>query len=282
MNNPNESVHKLREALKGVIRVADRKTDEFDAAHAALAATATQASAEQPAGYVRAPHYRGYANLGTGQYLLNHSRSGEVVSLVISVATDEEKAGRVVGDERANPTHVMLQPEAMAVRIDFTTVAGLDALENQLRKLRAEHFAPPSPQPVAESGAQNAAAIISILQAKVARMEEQQNGYRPDYLLNGTRFKLNFSPRGNVDVFHGYAKELQGQWVALVPASDDSHLAPAAALQPVAGLTDADIVRIWESHITPVFEMRGINPVVFARAIERHITGNAGDQKGGA
>lgn len=73
------------------------------------------------------------------------------------------------------------------------------------------------------------ATIIEILQARIKRMEEQQNAHRPDFLLNGTRFKLNFSARGNVDVFHNYASELQGRWVALVPAEDDMHLAPTAA-----------------------------------------------------
>jgi cell division protein FtsB len=73
--------------------------------------------------------------------------------------------------------------------------------------------------------AENAAAVSSILNARIKRLEEQQNGFRPDYLLNGARFKLNFSTRGNVDVFHNYAAELQGRWVALVPAEDDMHLA---------------------------------------------------------
>lgn len=72
---------------------------------------------------------------------------------------------------------------------------------------------------------QNAATINSILQAKVQRLESQQNAHRPDFFLSGTRFKLNFSSRGNVDVFHNYTKELQGRWVALVPAEDDVHLA---------------------------------------------------------
>lgn len=56
----------------------------------------------------------------------------------------------------------------------------------------------------------------------------------------------------------------------------------APAIEPVARLTDADIERIWQAHVVPVFGMSGINANVFARAIERHLTGNAGDQKGGA
>ena len=79
------------------------------------------------------------------------------------------------------------------------------------------------------SAIQQAKTVTEILQARIKRMEEQQNAHRPDFLLNGTRFKLNFSTRGNVDVFHNYASELQGRWVALVPAEDDMHLAPTAA-----------------------------------------------------
>ncbi len=38
MTRPNEITRGLYEALKGVVRVADRKTDEFDAARAAATA----------------------------------------------------------------------------------------------------------------------------------------------------------------------------------------------------------------------------------------------------
>jgi hypothetical protein len=34
-------------------------------------------------------------------------------------------------------------------------------------------------------------------------------------------------------------------------------------------LTDEQISDIWEAHIVPVFGKNGINPIVFARAIER-------------
>lgn len=66
--------------------------------------------------------------------------------------------------------------------------------------------------------------IEGIQAATIERLRGQQDQQRPDFLLNGTRFKLNFSTRGNVDVFHNYARELQGRWVALVPAEDDMHL----------------------------------------------------------
>ena len=101
---------------------------------------AMYSAAEAPEALVIAPHYRGYAELGKGQYLINHSESSQPAELVISVATEQEKSGRIVGDERENPPGTLLQPNAMAVRIRFDSVVGLDTLEGQLRKLRAVHF----------------------------------------------------------------------------------------------------------------------------------------------
>ncbi len=86
--------------------------------------------------YVAAPDYRGYAHLGTGQYLLNNCGD----ELVISLATESEKVGRTVGDTRENTPGDMIQPEDICVRIRFENVAGLDALEKQLRYLREECF----------------------------------------------------------------------------------------------------------------------------------------------
>jgi hypothetical protein len=34
------------------------------------------------------------------------------------------------------------------------------------------------------------------------------------------------------------------------------------------GLTDEEINNLWDGHIVPVFGKNGINPIVFARAIE--------------
>lgn len=106
--------------------------------------------APTPEGFVQAPHYRGYANLGTGQYLLNHTAPHEPAELIISIASDEDKAGRTIGDDRGNPAGKAIQPDEMAVRLAFTSVAGLDALEKQLRYLREVHFpqaAPVAPAP---------------------------------------------------------------------------------------------------------------------------------------
>ena len=92
---------------------------------------------------VLAPHYRGYAVLGTGQYVLNTTDIPEPAELVISIATDEEKAGRAVGDDKDNPPDHSIQPEQMCIRIRFVSLAGLEALEKRLRILRAEHFGEP-------------------------------------------------------------------------------------------------------------------------------------------
>jgi hypothetical protein len=111
---------------------------------AALSPAAPAVGAPVPEGRALVPDYRGYARLGTGQYVLNNSANdGEEPELIISIATEEEKAGRTVGEMRDNPPGRMLQPEEMCVRIRFASVAGLDALENQLRLLREECFGSP-------------------------------------------------------------------------------------------------------------------------------------------
>jgi len=93
-----------------------------------------------PDGFVIAPHFRGYAHLGIGAYVLNHSAAGEVSELAISIATEAQKAGRKVGDLQDNEPDEMVQPEDIAVRLRFENVAGLDALEQQLRFVRTVHF----------------------------------------------------------------------------------------------------------------------------------------------
>ena len=89
-----------------------------------------------------AASFRGYAALGTGQYLLCACpRTNELPpELVISVATSEERAGRTIGDLRDTTPGKVINPEVIAVRIAFFSVAGLDALEQQLRILREESF----------------------------------------------------------------------------------------------------------------------------------------------
>lgn len=97
------------------------------------------------------PSFRGYANLGVGAYLLEHSAEGEDAELCIVPATEAEKAGRTVGDLRHfEGEREPISAERMAVRIRFDNVAGLDALEQQLRLLREVHF-PTSPAHTSEA-----------------------------------------------------------------------------------------------------------------------------------
>jgi len=86
---------------------------------------------------------RGYAHLGIGAYVINHSRAGTEPELVISLATEEEKRGRVVGDTRDNQPDAVLQPDAMVVRLRFENEVGFDALLHQLKLLREVHFPDP-------------------------------------------------------------------------------------------------------------------------------------------
>ena len=95
------------------------------------------------------PDFRGYAALGTGQYLLDACPATKELppELVISVATEEEKVGRIIGDLMDVKPGTELDPKSMAVRLAFFSVAGLDALEQQLRILREESFPNTTPQP---------------------------------------------------------------------------------------------------------------------------------------
>ena len=92
-----------------------------------------------PEGCVIAPHYRGYAVLGSGQYLLLINDAPKHAELVISIATEDEKEGRVIGDFCDAPSRA-IQPDEMCVRLRFSSVEGLNALEKQLHLLRKEHF----------------------------------------------------------------------------------------------------------------------------------------------
>ena len=113
------------------------------------------------------PDFRGYAALGTGQYLLNACPATEVLpaELVISIATEEEKAGRVIGDLKVVEPGTEIDPSSMAVRLAFFSVSGLDALEQQLRILREESFPNTTPQP-------DRTAELEQLRQRVAEKDE--------------------------------------------------------------------------------------------------------------
>lgn len=126
------------------------RDDRVHALRGAAAALRAQAEAEPEAGaagMVLAPDYRGYAHLGIGAYIINHSAELPA-ELVITPASEAEKAGREIGSEVINPDDAPpIQPIDMAVRLRFENVQGLDALETQLRHVRCTHFpdtAPPA------------------------------------------------------------------------------------------------------------------------------------------
>jgi hypothetical protein len=117
------------------------RTHKFLVSMRAALAAAQKESPAQPTAQATAPEYRGYAHLGTGNYLINHSASGELAELIISIATEEQRAGRVIGDERDTTPGAVIQPDVMCVRIRFENAAGLAALEKQIRYVREVHFA---------------------------------------------------------------------------------------------------------------------------------------------
>lgn len=134
----NNGCHELdHEDWYALCNHANQLERELIASQAALSAAEQRAEAMGVAA-----SFRGYAALGTGQYLLCACpRTDELPpELVISVATPEERAGRTIGDLRDTTPGKVINPEVMAVRIAFFSVAGLDALEQQLRILREESF----------------------------------------------------------------------------------------------------------------------------------------------
>lgn len=107
---------------------------------------------------------RGYAKLGIGAYLIEHSAESEPAALMLCIASDEEKAGRTVGDLKTfEGERQPIPAEKMTIRIDFANVAGLDALEQQLRLLREVHF-PTSPAHTSEAR-DAATAVVDAVKA---------------------------------------------------------------------------------------------------------------------
>lgn len=129
----------LRAQLEAAGRAIAEATVERGRAIARAESAEADATELKRDGFVMAPHYRGYANLGIGAYLLMHSHVDDPAEICIVPVTDDERLGREVGDLRdAGPGDI--PAERMAVRLRFENVAGLDALEQQLRILREVHF----------------------------------------------------------------------------------------------------------------------------------------------
>lgn len=95
-------------------------------------------------GYVIAPHFRGYALLGTeaGAYFLSHSMANAQPELYISVAPPALAEKLTPGDTLEFPDGTDLPVDSIAVRLAFASEVGLATLERQLRLLRETHFAP--------------------------------------------------------------------------------------------------------------------------------------------
>jgi hypothetical protein len=182
-------------------------------------------------GWTLAPDFRGYARMGIGAYLLNCSNVGEPAELIISLATEEEKAGRVVGDLRENPPDAKpIQPEAMAVRLRFENVAGLDALEQQLRLLRAEHF------PAAAPPVQPAPALTDE-QIDAAMIEAGIGGYGED---TGT---YQIPVRAMRQRLHRFAEALAAVQPAPVPPSSSQKLREAGFTRRPTGKTVGGLMK---------------------------------------
>lgn len=92
------------------------------------------------------PECKGYALLGTGMYCIESSGAPPDpelgAELFIRFATDADKSGdRQIGESRdTDPNAPPVQPEEMVIRIGFLSEVAIDALEEQLRVLRAENF----------------------------------------------------------------------------------------------------------------------------------------------
>jgi len=102
------------------------------------------ANAAVPEGYRLVPDWKGYALLGSGLYAINHSADFDPAlgaELIITLATEEEKAGREIGESRDYPEgRPPIQSDDMVIRIGFLSERALFALEDQLSEIRKLHF----------------------------------------------------------------------------------------------------------------------------------------------
>jgi hypothetical protein len=77
--------------------------------------------------------------LGLGEYIIQTTASGEAAQIVFSQASDHDRATRTIGDLKIGE-HGPFDHSRIRGQIMFTSAAGLDALEVQLRELRKEHW----------------------------------------------------------------------------------------------------------------------------------------------
>jgi hypothetical protein len=107
----------------------------------ALQRLVQHAYAEGRKDQAEATAHRGYVLFGAGAYLLTICNGDERgPELVAHLATEEEKVGRTVGDLGDVVSDKEIPLERVAMRLQFASEDGLNALEQQLRMLRVDHF----------------------------------------------------------------------------------------------------------------------------------------------
>ena len=128
----------------------------WDAGRAPLLARIAELEAKLaqrvPDGWKLVPDWKGYALLGTGHYVINHTADFDEklgAELLITLANEDDKSGnRQIGESREVTDQKLIESDQMVIRIGFLNERGLFALEDQLRYIRKIHFsaAPASPE----------------------------------------------------------------------------------------------------------------------------------------
>lgn len=107
--------------------------------------------------------------------------------------------------------------------------------------------------------------VMRTLRQAIAEAEQAEPVAWGAFYFGGKRNGKLYSYADNKDQIEAYIVDRH--------RSDDSNTFRAAPLytRPPARkpLTDEEINTLWDAHVVPVFGKQGINPVVFARAIER-------------
>lgn len=86
----------------------------------------------------------------------------------------------------------------------------------------------------------------------------------PEFLLAGASFKFNFNLQGNVTCFRGYERQLQGQWVALVDATNGKHLSTTqqeASGELSAAEKNAERYRVFVAGLVASINQEPLTPV---------------------
>ncbi len=81
------------------------------------------------------------------------------------------------------------------------------------------------------------------------------------YLLNGARFKISINGEGGTYCFDGYP-QLDGQWVALVDATDNRHLDDSQILLAWYKFAEEAARLPFTQQLTPVGKEAGTSPVI--------------------